>query len=914
MLRAEPLASLCRPASLDAMAPDVPLRPTARKGSLRRTTPWATSSAERAQERLLARPALLDKLAATHAQRIVRLCAPAGYGKTRLMQAYATSLHNSGVATGWLTFSEIDNDLRYLALKLQDVMDAALQESAGYNDAADDREPTAHCTVFLDQVDRLDSDALDELVECLERARYLPVRFLLGSRSRHLLRLLSRDGRIKPPDIGTSDLAFTAAESRSVVALLLGGSLDDALVAALHAQAEGWPAALRLLCAGWQNVVPSPSSLSAGAQSERLRSAENPALVDFLIRNVVEKVPARARGLLLDLAAVNPVSAPLAERILERSDCQTRIEEVIEAGMPLQCLHSGWYRMHPLVARQLQRVAHQTDPVRYIAIGQRAGDWLAANGRAAAAVDTLLAAGRVDAAVRQIEAQTAFLVARADHESLLRWCEQLPDSRIGASANLCAAYAVCLGMTDQQARAAHWLARCNELSRQPQADPRLASAARLLQLQDLLARGTPAQVVQALPVLEAAVLDAGHADRRSLSALLAGALISTGDYVRAEKNILIAKRISREERCLTGLAHAHYLEAVAASARGRLRQAMGCLKTASLLAQEGQGHGLHAIDCGLMAALYYEFNQFEEVKNALSRQAGPDGFSPPSVDSMLHGALVGFRVDLAQQRMVSGLDCLDARLRRARDAGFQWVVESLELERTRYQALCQPEGADADWPLPGLRAHAIASRAFCLRPSEEVFGAGIAQARLLLLGGQAQAGLALVEALLAEAVAHERRWREAKLRILRVVALDLTGDEAQADQECCAALALGAEMGLVRSFLDEGKRVVDRVRAQTTGAHRAKLGVACLAYAASLLTAADAESQAITQPTSVSFSEQETRVLDLVAVGHPNKHVATALSLSVNTVKWHLARIYAKLGANSRSQAVFLARKRGFIA
>jgi ATP/maltotriose-dependent transcriptional regulator MalT len=50
-------------------------------------------------------------------------------------------------------------------------------------------------------------------------------------------------------------------------------------------------------------------------------------------------------------------------------------------------------------------------------------------------------------------------------------------------------------------------------------------------------------------------------------------------------------------------------------------------------------------------------------------------------------------------------------------------------------------------------------------------------------------------------------------------------------------------------------------------------------------------------------------VLDLLAAGQSNKVIARALGISPNTVKTHLARLFAKLEVESRTQAIRKARE-----
>ncbi len=58
---------------------------------------------------------------------------------------------------------------------------------------------------------------------------------------------------------------------------------------------------------------------------------------------------------------------------------------------------------------------------------------------------------------------------------------------------------------------------------------------------------------------------------------------------------------------------------------------------------------------------------------------------------------------------------------------------------------------------------------------------------------------------------------------------------------------------------------------------------------------------------------REHEVLTLVAVGLTNKAIAQRLAISDHTVKFHVASILAKLGAESRTEAVHLAARRGLL-
>lgn len=65
--------------------------------------------------------------------------------------------------------------------------------------------------------------------------------------------------------------------------------------------------------------------------------------------------------------------------------------------------------------------------------------------------------------------------------------------------------------------------------------------------------------------------------------------------------------------------------------------------------------------------------------------------------------------------------------------------------------------------------------------------------------------------------------------------------------------------------------------------------------------------------TDIGLSERETEVLTLLATGQTNAEVASALFISVGTVKSHSANIYRKLEAKNRTEAVARAREIGLL-
>ncbi len=64
---------------------------------------------------------------------------------------------------------------------------------------------------------------------------------------------------------------------------------------------------------------------------------------------------------------------------------------------------------------------------------------------------------------------------------------------------------------------------------------------------------------------------------------------------------------------------------------------------------------------------------------------------------------------------------------------------------------------------------------------------------------------------------------------------------------------------------------------------------------------------------ALGLSERELEVLHQLAAGRSNKEIARQLQVSPNTIKTHVARLFEKLGAKRRTDAIRRARELGIV-
>ena len=146
--------------------------------------------------------------------------------------------------------------------------------------------------------------------------------------------------------------------------------------------------------------------------------------------------------------------------------------------------------------------------------------------------------------------------------------------------------------------------------------------------------------------------------------------------------------------------------------------------------------------------------------------------------------------------------------------------------------------------------------------------------------------------------------------------LDLVADDPATAEP--GALVLAADVEAARAALDAGARGV-LARDADGPALLAALGA--VAQGLTVLDSAFADlvrsprSEATASgPTDVEpLTDREGEVLALVAEGLPNKLVADRLGITERTARYHVAQILAKLGAQSRTEAVVTGARLGLV-
>ena len=161
-------------------------------------------------------------------------------------------------------------------------------------------------------------------------------------------------------------------------------------------------------------------------------------------------------------------------------------------------------------------------------------------------------------------------------------------------------------------------------------------------------------------------------------------------------------------------------------------------------------------------------------------------------------------------------------------------------------------------------------------------------------------------------------------------ALTLTADVVllAGEDPGAAARALAGEEGAAIVVLSDDSRLPGLLRALPLSGWalvspdggpeelRAAVGAAAQGFVAVPRQLADqlvAPRPVMLDASTESLTPRESEVLTLLSEGLPNKQIALRLQISEHTVKFHIASIFAKLGAASRTEAVGIGARQGLI-
>ena len=876
------------------------------------------------------RSAVIGRIEQAVAARLVLVRAPAGFGKTTVMQQSRVAMEQQGVATAWLTADSADNDVNRFLVYLSAAFDRILQQT-GTGSAPHLRDETpgelalelidrvagirTPFALFIDDFESVQNSTVLALVR--EIVDHVPdgSRLVLGSRTLPELGF----GRLRATgallEVEPEDLRFSIDETTRFLREQRGLCLAPEQISKLHDTTEGWAAALWLASMAVERRD-QPDAFIDGF------SGSSGTIADYLAEDVFANLPERLQAFLLRTSILHQLSPSLCNAVAGVDDAAERLEELERRNLFVLPLDDtrNWYRYHSLFRDFLRAQLDREQPDAVGGLHRAAAHWYQERERPVPAIEHALASGVTEIAVELLLDHAERLLTEGRFRLLTRWLGALPDAVMDAHPRLRVVQVWALAFSRGYKDAMSILAR-------------LDGAANV----DSTTRAHMLSVRPMLLTMMDQVEDAHGEAMANLEQLAPGvnfpysmlansaaylALIK-GEYADARSYLESSRQAQESGTGLFSMIYSEVVEATIDLLQGRLRQATRRYRTAAS-AQPGEqrfntnGNVMAGIP---LAEVLYESGELDQAERLLNV------YVPLIRGVRLPDQMIGAHVVMSRITALRGdPDAAMQLLTELEYLGYEGqlprVVSSARLERLRLSLV--------RGDIPGARAEY--ERAYDrelwrrITPysllANDVETLVLGRFRLLLHGRAPARAIAPLRQAVATTERHQRFRRALKLRLLLATAQTMAGERRQAADVLATALSFAGEEGFIRIVADEGPlvtRVVgDFLSEQRVhslpAAYRDSLMAVCECDLARPAGAGQSASQSQSSRLADPLTPKEIRVLEELAKGHSNCDIAASLFVSESTVRTHLRNINAKLDARNRTEAVAIARELRLIA
>ncbi|MEA3335178.1 MAG: LuxR C-terminal-related transcriptional regulator [Chloroflexota bacterium] len=886
----------------------------------------------RVREGFIVRSRLQDRLERGVDRRLTLVSAPAGYGKSSLVQHWLTMADRR---FAWLSLDEHDaslaNFIGYLAAAVQTVYPEAvsttrsllqgpsLPEARRLADIflGDLEELPGSLTLVLDDYHVVQSEDVQAFMTRLVQQLPEQVHLVLVSRSDPVLALSKLRGRGQLTEIRGLDLRFTYGEAREFFERNIGGPLADEIVTLVVERTEGWPVGLQLA------AVSLRENEDREDFARRFSESGHRLVTDYLLTEVLEDLSEAQRSLMFRTAILNRFCPSLCEVVDEdsagRADGEAFIKKLWGSNLFLVSLDNegNWYRYHHLFRDLMRHRLRQTcSKAEIAACHLRASEWFEKEGLLDEAIIHAVEAGDAQRAAQLVEAHINDALNQEDWRHLQRWLEFLPEPLLQRPMLLVAQaslqqfqYKVAAmiplleaaerglddGTTnytpDQEVFVRGSIAAHRAMSfvqGSPERNVAMASQA----LEDLpadalylrgLAEFWTIYGLQRVGQTQAAVAFAqaalqrqfGRPDARTFRLLLGlGAVHYSETNLSALEAVATTYwQVAQESEQLVSLGWSDFLLGWAHYQRNELDSAACCFNR--VIGIRYGAHGRAVIDCYTGLALTLQAQRQDSAALAVARD------------------LRGFLLDRGMVGFLAIADALMLRLaigqgnQRIMPRAFADPVTQMALDLWLLPALTEIQASLAD-PVRGQLDAAQETLRICRGLAEDWHSTR----RLLEIGAM-------------ETLLHAARGEKgaALITLRETVSLGEAGGALRVFVDAGRGLR-----SYLRQLLDEGfardyvRQILHTFDTPTLEAPKPALAPVL-----------DVESQGHARALDGLLTNREVDVLLLVEQRLTNKEIAARLAISPDTVKKHTISVHRKLGVKNRRQAVARARALGIL-
>jgi LuxR family transcriptional regulator, maltose regulon positive regulatory protein len=883
---------------------------------------------------LVPRPRLLAQLTAGLDQGLLLISAPAGYGKSTVVNQW---LDTVDLPWAWISLDEHDGHvatfLSYVLAALRSVYPEAGQTAATLLQAPALPAPAVLADALLvdlaalpgpwllvlDDYHAIQSLDVHAVMQRVVQHRPAPIHLALTTRADPPLALDRLRGQRQLCELRGADLRFTAEEATQLLRQELGAAADEETTALLEAGTEGWAVGLHLaaLTLRGQN--------NPAAFARKIAQSGHQSMLDYMLAEVLQGLPEDRRAMLLQTSLLDRFCAPLVDVIQGESGPilpgVDLVAELRRANLFLTPLddQGTWYRYHQLFRQLLlNRLGQTFGKVEIRAMHARASAWFAREGLLDEAIVHALQAEDPLSAASLVECQIHPALDREEWRQLERWIGLLPAEMRGRPRLLLAQAwlsfirfqfpAIVALLNSVEAALASEAAQTAE-------QPGVTLLGEIATLRAAAAFGADDT--------EAMLRWADEGMRQLRPEMQYAMGLATFFYInglQAAGQPAAANEVARQQLAIHGQYPSLILRVLLAmcSINYALADLPSLQSAVTLFQQVAQRTGFRlsiAWAAYSESWLHYQRNELAAAEQGFRELEAIVSHGRTTLDSFT-GLALALLAQGRPDQALAAVAALDARLLERGMLAMAPLAESL---RQRVLLASDPAAALArGYRAPG----GSISLQFWEQPA-------LTQARTLIASGVPHE-LAQAEELLAgqrarAAACHSRR-NLIEIDGLHALALAARGEEAAALAALRRAVELAAPCGAVRLLADCGpglaglleKLAGDGVAPAYVRQVLAALGAATSPTAAPAAPPARSTLASTGRTITIdgvieSLTNREMDVLVLLAQRLSDKEIAERLVLAPVTVKKHTLHIYRKLGVNNRRAAAEVARQLGLV-
>jgi len=869
-------------------------------------------------------------------ERLLLVSAPAGYGKTTLVAEWLRQKQISGLAvSAWISLEGSDNDPSRFFAYVTEALQATIPDldpaimgllelptlppiEAVLTELINDLEEQLSqrkltVVLVLDDYFLIQNPVIHQGLEFLIEHQPEGLHLLIATRADPPLPLARLRARGQIVEIRMADLRFSMEEAGLFFQQSYGLVLSREDLILLDGRTEGWIAGLQL--AGLvlhEDTLRSPDGTVDPGTIEQLINSVPHYVIDYLVEEVLERLPRSTQDFLIKSSVLNRLNAELCDAVLSssadrRQDSASILDFLSRTNLFIVPLddEKKWYRYHQLFADVLRSnlsAQEESD------LHQRAAGWLETNGYLEEALDHSLSAGDMKASMRIITCQADLWMKRGEIYTLLSHLSALPENEILSNNDLTAYYGFALLFAGNGTEATRLAGAA-----QPDPEERL-SLGRLMTLTAWLANA--ANEPQMIDLAREAIELLGDADPffQALSLIVLGSgLAWEGNFSASSEAYLeaykVGQKIDHPFLAIGSLINLAYN----LQEQGNFREGISLCESAQRRYVDSRSRPLPLASMldGPLASLYFEMGEWDKA-----RQHATTGLE--RCRHLFSTAILGGNAEVILAR----LDFIDGHLEKAlsflrqmrqygeahhleylsfkmayAEAALHLLNDDLYSARRLFEELSSERYLMADMNGIGKRLSGIRQVLAFL------------QARILLAEGKAVEALPLLQ----QIAAGSQGLRRIEIGVIHSLVLARLNQLPSAREKLDETITLAANSGCIWAFHSVGKKEKAVLWAMLRQARPLAPGFIDQVIRSDSAVSSVSDSRARFTTLPEPLSEQELKVLRLLASGCSNQQVAGNLVISLGTAKWHVHNVLQKLGASSRSQAIAVAKEMGML-